>query len=137
MTVIADSNILYALYNTRDASHRDAISFVSQNNETLLVPDVALPEVCYLLTRDIGYFGLQKFLRYFTRLNAQLVPIELDDLRRVREITIKYADAEFDIVDCCIMAIAERLNIPRIATSDRRDFSMFRPSHCEYLELLP
>ncbi len=62
MTVIADSNMLYALYNARDASHREAISFVSQSNETLLVPDVALPEVCYLLTRDIGYFGLQKFL---------------------------------------------------------------------------
>ncbi|MCY4019437.1 MAG: PIN domain-containing protein [Chloroflexi bacterium] len=137
MTVIADSNVLYALYNIRDASHLEAITFVSQNNETLLVPDVTLPEVCYLLTRDIGYFGLQGFLRHFTRLNAQLVPTELDDLRRVREIAIVYADAEFDIVDCCIMAIAERLNITRIATFDRRDFSMFRPSHCEYLELSP
>ncbi len=137
MTIIADSNMLYALYNARDAFHQDAISFVSQSNETLLVPNVALPEVCYLLTRDIGYFGLQKFLRYFTRLNAQLVPIEMDDLRRVREIAIAYADAEFDIVDCCIMAIAERLNITRIATFDRRDFSVFRPSHCEYFELLP
>ena len=64
MTVIADSNILYALYNARDDYHREAIAFVSQNNETLLVPNVTLPEVCYLLTRDIGYFGLQRFLGY-------------------------------------------------------------------------
>ena len=63
--------------------------------------------------------------------------IELDDLNRVREIAIAYADAEFDIVDCCIMAIAERLNVTHIATFDRRDFSVFRPRHCEYLELLP
>ena len=35
------------------------------------------------------------------------------------------------------MAIAERLNITRIATFDRRDFSIFQPSHCDYLELLP
>jgi hypothetical protein len=35
------------------------------------------------------------------------------------------------------MAQAERLNIARIATFDRRDFSVFRPKHCEYLELLP
>ena len=137
MTVIADSNILYALYNARDDYHREAIAFVSQNNETLLVPNVTLPEVCFLLTRDIGYFGLQRFLGYFTRLNAQLVSIELDDLNRVREIAIAYADAEFDIVDCCTMAIAERLNVTRIATFDRRDFSVFRPRHCEYLELLP
>ncbi len=137
MAIIADSNIIYALYNAKDAFHQEANAFVSLNNETLLVPNVALPEVCYLLTCDIGYSGLQKFLAYFTRLNAKLVPIEIDDLRRVREIAIAYQDAEFDIVDCCIMAIAERLNITRIATFDRRDFSVFRPSHCEYLELLP
>ncbi len=137
MTVIADSNILYALYNAKDASHQEAIAFVSQNDETLLVPDVALPEVCYLLTRDIGYFGMQTFLEYFKRLNVQLEPIEMDDLSRVREIAIVYADAEFDIVDCCIMAIAERLNIRSIATFDRRDFSVFRPSHCDYFDLLP
>ncbi len=137
MTVIADSNILYALYNAKDASHREAIDFVSQNDETLLVPDVALPEVCYLLTRDIGYFGMQTFLEYFKRMNVQLEPIVMDDLSRVREIAIVYADAEFDIVDCCIMAIAERLNIRRIATFDRRDFSVFRPSHCDYFDLLP
>ncbi len=35
------------------------------------------------------------------------------------------------------MVIAERLNITRIVTFDRRDFSVFRPSHCEYFELLP
>ncbi len=49
----------------------------------------------------------------------------------------QYADAEFNFTDTAIMAQAERLNINRIATFDRRDFSVFRPTHCEYLELLP
>lgn len=137
MSVIADSNFLYALYNAKEAFHREAMSFVSQNSETLLVPDVALPEVCYLLTRDIGYVGMHRFLEYFARLNVQLESISMGDLYRVREIAIVYADAQFDIVDCCIMAIAERLHITRIATFDRRDFSIFRPRHCDFLELLP
>ena len=59
------------------------------------------------------------------------------DLGRARDILIAYNEAEFDIVDCCVMAIAERLNITRIATFDRRDFSIFQPRHCDYLELLP
>ncbi len=137
MTVITDSSFVYGLYNAKDTLHHDAISFVSQNTESLLVPDIILPEVCYLFRRDLGYFGMRTFLEYFTRLDAQLEPIAKDDLDRVRNITMTYADAEFDIVDCCIMAIAERLNVTRIATFDRRDFSIFQPRHCEFLELLP
>ena len=35
------------------------------------------------------------------------------------------------------MAQAERLNITHVATFDHRDFEIFRPTHCDYLELLP
>jgi len=55
----------------------------------------------------------------------------------VYEISQQYADARLDLVDCCIMAIAERLNVTRVATFDRRDFSVFKPNHCDYLDLLP
>ena len=137
MTAIADSNLVYALYSAKDSLHRDAMGFVSQNIDILLVPGVVLPEVCYLLMRDFGHRGMQTFLEYFTQLDVQLEPIGMEDLEREREIVVTYADAQFDIVDCCIMAIAERLNITRIATFDRRDFSIFQPRHCDYLELLP
>ena len=137
MTLIADSNIVYALFNSGDTRHRDAMGFVSQITEVMLVPDVSLPEVCYLISRDLGHSGIRTFLEYFAQLDAPLEPIEVGDLGRAREILVTYNDAEFEIVDCCIMAIAERLNITRIATFDRRDFDIFQPSHCDYLELLP
>jgi hypothetical protein len=35
------------------------------------------------------------------------------------------------------MALAERLNITQICAFDRRDFPIFRPTHCENLEPLP
>lgn len=137
MTLIADSNFVYALYNSGDTRHRDAMIFVSRITEVMLVPDVVLPEVCYLITRDMGHKGIQQFLEYFAKLDTSLEPIEMGDLNRARDILISYNDAEFDIVDCCMMAMAERLNITRIATFDRRDFSIFQPIHCEYFELLP
>ena len=137
MTLIIDSSFLVALYNVEDAFHRQASSFGDLNTEHWLVPDVVLPETCYLFRRDFGYYGVQRFLEYFARLTAQLESLVKDDLDRVRGIANTYADAEFDIVDCAIMAIAERLNITRVATFDRRDFSIFQPRHCDYLELLP
>lgn len=45
--------------------------------------------------------------------------------------------SDLDFVDCCNMAISERLNITKIYTLDRRDFGICRPTHCDYLELLP
>jgi uncharacterized protein len=137
MTIITDSSFIYALYNTGDSRHQEAIDFATRYTEGTFIPDVILPEVGYLLLRDLGYHGVQKFLECFRRINASLVSIERTDLTRIHEISIQYFSAEFDVVDCCIMAIAERLKITRIATFDRRDFSIFRPRHCDHLELLP
>ncbi|MGF1600738.1 MAG: hypothetical protein ACFCU8_01750 [Thermosynechococcaceae cyanobacterium] len=36
-----------------------------------------------------------------------------------------------------IMAIAERLNITTVLTIDQRDFSLFRPLHCQNFILRP
>ncbi len=137
MTLITDSSFVYALYSESDPAHQVAKRFVSHNPEQLLVPNVVLPEVCYLITRDHGHRGIEQFIKLFAQLNALFAPLILDDLGRVHEIVTTYADAELDIVDCCIMAIAERLNLTRIATFDRRDFAMVRPRHCDFLELLP
>jgi predicted nucleic acid-binding protein len=48
-----------------------------------------------------------------------------------------YLDADLDLVDCCLTALAERMNIRHICTFDRRDFALIRPQHTDYFELLP
>jgi uncharacterized protein len=69
--------------------------------------------------------------------SATLQSVILQDLKRAREIMASYPDAQLDFVDCCLMALSERLRISKICTYDRRDFLIFRPRHCDYLELLP
>ena len=60
-----------------------------------------------------------------------------DDYLRAAEILRQYADARLDFVDALIVAQAERLNISRLLTLDRRDFNLIRPRHCLNFELLP
>lgn len=55
----------------------------------------------------------------------------------MHEILEQYADSQLDFTDAAIVAIAERLAITRVYTLDRRDFSIVRPIHCDYFELLP
>jgi hypothetical protein len=59
------------------------------------------------------------------------------DFTRAVALMDRYRDAELDFVDCCLTALAERLNIRHICTFDRRDFSMIRPKHTEYLQMVP
>jgi hypothetical protein len=66
-----------------------------------------------------------------------LEPFTLDDLSRAIEILEQYRDAEFGMVDATVMAMAERMKIKTILTIDRRDFSFFRPRHCDAFTLVP
>lgn len=137
MTVIVDSSFLVALYDDSDRQHRRANNFTFDGSERLLVPDVVLPEVSHVLRRRFYYQSSFAFFEFFDFEIASLEPVRKVDLTRIEEIAQQYQSAEFDLVDCCIMAIAERLGITRIATFDGRDFSIYRPRHCDYFELLP
>lgn len=135
--IITDSSFIYALYNKNDTYHDQASVFASNNTRGLIIPSVIIAEVGYLFMRDMGYRGVQGFIDNFKKLDLPLMGVSQVDLKRIHEITLVYSSAQFDLVDCCIMALAERLKITQVATFDRRDFSIFRPEHCDYLKLLP
>ncbi len=137
MTFITDSSFLIALFNNKDINHKPALDLSIGSRETIVVPDVVLPEVSYILRRRFKYPKNFIFFEFINFAKVDLVPVLKDDLARIDEITRQYPTANFDLVDCCIMAIAERRKITRIATFDRRDFSFFQPRHCQRLELLP
>jgi predicted nucleic acid-binding protein len=120
-----------------DEHHVEAEKFRLPTSSIKVVPDVVLTEACYMIGRFISHKAMMYFLQAFSMSDAQLEPVSMDDLKRAYEIMAAYADVRLDFVDCCIMALAERLNIVQICTFDRRDFFIFRPTHCEYLELLP
>ena len=135
--MIVDSSFLIALYDGSELQHQRAFDFAAGRFETMFVPGPVLPETSYMLRRNLGFIKSLNFLDFFESRRVRIVPVLSEDLDRVREIALTYESARFDFVDCCIMAMSERLDITRVATFDRRDFTMFRPRHCAYLDLLP
>jgi uncharacterized protein len=136
-SVLFDSSFVYALYNSTLKDHDRALEFGQKNNFNILVPDVVLPEVTFLFRRFGGVRAVAAFLDAFVKAQSSVECISQDDMKRSREIMLRYNSAQLDFVDCCIAAFAERLNIKHIATFDRRDFGIIRPLHCPYFELLP
>ena len=80
---------------------------------------------------------MRRFVISITNTAVQLESTTAEDLVRIHGLLTQYADNQLDFADAAIIAIAERLSITRICTLDRRDFSIIRPNHCSYFELLP
>jgi predicted nucleic acid-binding protein len=118
MQILLDTSLLYALNDADDQNHAKAVNFLGDLTSSLYLPVPVLPELCYLLHSRLG-------------------TIDASDLLRIAEILIEYADANLDFTDAALIALAERQGFERIATFDRRDFSLVRPRHCAAFELLP
>jgi predicted nucleic acid-binding protein len=135
--LLVDASYLVALGYPRDRNHAIAKIFAETHETGLLIPDVVLAEGIYNLQRLGGIAATIQFSSLLVAQLPQFVPLTVTDFARAISFMDKYRDAELDFVDCCLTALAERLGITGICTFDRRDFSMIRPKHTDYFELLP
>lgn len=133
---IADTSFVLALANQRDRQHDDCISIFRQHRNILL-PLTTINEVSYMIQRNSDSAHLSGFLAGLRKSKYELVAISLEDLERTSQLLKQYADTRLDFVDLSLVALSERLEIDTILTLDKRDFMIVRPTHCEYLNLLP
>ena len=134
---IFDTGFLLAVFNEEDNFHQQCRSVYDAESDYALLPDVVLPELAYLIKRELNLKALVTFLRLVSSGEFELVRTTEADFERAAEILEKYDDNNIDLVDACIAAIAERLEIEKILTVDRRHFGVFKPKHCEVFTLLP
>lgn len=137
MAVLLDSGFLFASLNASEAEHQATIRVLEDIREPIVLPVPAITEVAYLLARDIGNEAAADFVASLATTELTLETPLQEDYMRSSEILRQYADANLDFIDALIVAIAERLNIKRLLTLDRRDFQLIRPKHCVSFELLP
>ncbi len=135
--ILLDTSFLYALNDANDRNHERTVKFLRLLNDSLYLPASVLPELCYLLHSRLGHHVMRRFLARLATSHLQIVETGQADMNRIAELLEQYADAQLDYTDASIITLAERLSITRIATYDRRDYTMVRPRHCSYFDLLP
>lgn len=135
--ILVDSSFLYALYDQTDLAHKKVSATADLHRHRLVIPYVVLTEVAYLFKRNGGTPALRHFISQLIKAKYRYEILVDADFARIHDILIQYADAKFDFVDCCLMALAERYQISIVCTLDQRDFAIFRPTYLDHLELLP
>jgi predicted nucleic acid-binding protein len=137
MTAILDTSFLFALTDQSDRNHQRVLTVAQDITETLVLPVVVLPEICYLVASRLRHQAMRRFVASMRPDAVQVESVAAEDLVRIQQILENYADNQLDFTDAAIVAMAERLVIARVYTLDRRDFSIIRPKHCDYFEILP
>lgn len=133
--LLVDTNIWLIAADRRSSRHDEIVGLLAGQDWASPTPVIA--EAAWLILDRLGSGPHQQFLRLVT--TGQLQPIELidRDWRRCVELVERYADLRLDLVDASLVAIAERLDLRRIATINHRDFLVVRPTHCDAFELVP
>jgi predicted nucleic acid-binding protein len=137
IAVLVDTSALYALTDRGDGAHRSVRTALKREREAVIVPQVVLPEVCYLLNTRGGPPAEKAFLEGLAASDWGLEPLTEADFHRAIALLDAYRDANIGFVDAALVAVAERLGVTRIYTLDRRDFSIIRPTHVERFVVLP
>ena len=135
MAVVVDTGILYALADADDAWHDRARAWMERQSDLLVVPVTVLPEVTYLLHTRLGSAIELAFLESVAAGELEIEALRQTDLDRCCEVMERYPDVGF--VDASVVAVAERLKVASLATTDRRHFTSIVPKHVARFELMP
>lgn len=137
MALICDTGPLLAALDAADPDHVPCAELIIGADEDLVVPALVLAELDYWcarrLTPDAWLVFLDDLLAGVYRVESPTVA----DLARCRDLQTRYADLNLGVVDASVIALAERLDEPKIATLDQRHFRAVRPTHVTAFELRP
>lgn len=136
--IIVDTGVLLAVADGDDAQH-DACEILlgSYPADQLAVPTPVIVEASWLIEDRLGPAAEVAFLGSFAAGELQRRDLDDPDCVRVVDLVETYADMRLGVVDASVVAVAERLGASRVATLNRRDFTVVRPRHLDAFELLP
>ena len=135
--LIVDTSVIVASINRRERHHAACRALIERLDEPVVVPASTLCEVDHLVHRQLGAAAMPEFLRRAGRGELVVEDLRAEDYPRTIEVMERYADLDVGFVDAAVLAIVERLNEPKLATLDRKHFSVMQPRHVDALELLP
>lgn len=135
--LIVDTGPLVALGDDRDPDHDACHELLATAQGPLRTTGLVIAEAAYLLARQVGVDGegaLYADLAAGLFAVDELTPTEW---ARVGVLVNSYRDLPLGGTDASVIVLAERHHTTRIATLDRRHFTVVRPAHCDAFDLVP
>lgn len=137
MAILLDSSAVLAAADRADLNHASAVAWFRRADEPLLLSALTLGELDVLLQRELGQTATLAVVDSLVGGDIRLVAPTAADLSRAAGLLGEAAEHRPRLADAVLVALAERLDVRRVATFDRRPIAVFRPRHVRALDLEP
>lgn len=137
MALILDTGPIFAAMDRDDRDHDACARLLSDSTEQVVIPSPVLAEVDWLAGQRLQPDAFLNLLADISTGAIKVVDLELEDYTRVHELVDRYRDLSLGFVDAAVLTIVERLGESKLATLDRRHFTVVRPRHLPVLRLVP
>lgn len=135
MIVIVDSGPLLSTANDADPDHNACVDFLTRGDVEMVIPALCVAEVCYLLGQRHGAEVEARFVSGLADFRVQAP--EPEDWPQIAALVRSYGDLPIGATDASVAVLADRLKTKRVATLDRRHFSVIRSRDGSAFELYP
>lgn len=133
--ILVDAGPLVALIHADDRHHSRCRNELKRIREPLGTVWPAITEAMYLLDfSSEAQFALWRLLESDA---LKILSLDGSDIPRMRELMHKYRDLPMDLADAALVRVAEREELEKIFTIDRRDFQLYRPKGIRRFTILP
>ena len=113
-SVITDTSAIYALVDTDDVHHQEAVDFIKQVGARLIlcVPESTLFETMTLINSRLGHAIAARVLTAIqTSERYRLISLTDEDKSETWGMFVQYADKQWSPFDCACLAVARNRNI--------------------------
>lgn len=133
--ILVDAGPLVALVHRDDQNHAQCLAAFRELREPLGTAWPAVTEAMHLL--GFSWEAQDALWEMLSTEQIELLPLDARDGLRMRELMRKYRDLPMDMADAALVRLAEREGLGRVFTTDRRDFSIYRPARIGRFSIIP
>jgi predicted nucleic acid-binding protein len=137
LALILDTGPVYAAMDRSDADHRRCATLIEGTDEPIIIPAPVLVEIDWLAGHRLRPAAFLSLMSDIEEGRLSVAELQRADYTRIRELIDRYQDLPLGFVDAAVLVAVERLGENKLATLDRRHFTVVRPRHVPALRLLP
>ena len=134
--IILDTSALYAFLRADDPMNRP-LQDALQSEPVVVVSPFVLAEIDDLLLTRYGVSAEIRMLEELASGSYDLAVVGSSDLLACARVIEQFADQRVGLTDASIVVLADRYRTNRIATLDRRHFSVLRGLDGRPFDILP
>jgi hypothetical protein len=133
--ILVDAGPLVALLHRDDQNHARCAEALRGMREPLVTAWPVVTEAMHLL--GFSWDAQDALWELLATERLRLLPLDVGDAPRMRELMLKYRDLPMDLADAALVRLGEREAIGKVFTTDRRDFSLYRPARIGRFTIIP